>query len=127
VCDIVIDELEKPVARAKASAKCGPREAIAVNGFDNMSDKEKATWAANARLQSVLGSCAKSLPSVRSGIRCYFAFAGLFFMCCVRGSCVCLHSTSQQRAMFAAKYGSVADVVDSFQVRRHIPQLYGVR
>ena len=34
-----------------------------------------AEWVDNARNLAILGSCPKSLPSVRSGLRCWFNFA----------------------------------------------------
>ena len=54
----------------------GPRQAlrqVACNMHDN---SEKRRWLEEARLDAVLGSCPYSLASVKSGLRCYLAFAG---------------------------------------------------
>ena len=41
----------------------------------------KASWMEEACLDAVLGSCSFSLPSVRSGVRCYIAFVGVCLLC----------------------------------------------
>lgn len=37
-------------------------------------EADKQIWLEDARLDAIVGSCRRSLPSVRSGIRCWFAF-----------------------------------------------------
>ena len=70
-----LDALSQPASRSREIATSGPRASIAASRFDRMSKHEKVIWAQNARIQSVLGACARTLPSVRSGLRCYLAFA----------------------------------------------------
>jgi len=40
------------------------------------SEEEKCIWLEEARISAIMGSCALSLKSVRSGINCYAAFIG---------------------------------------------------
>ena len=59
-----------------ASAGFGPRAAL-----ENLKRSGKPiggmrTWVEEARLAAILGSCSLSLPSLRSGLRCYVAFVG---------------------------------------------------
>ena len=37
--------------------------------------EQQRAWAESARIQAIMDGCRKSLPSVRSGVRCYIAFA----------------------------------------------------
>ena len=53
----------------------GPKAAIAQSGLASMTHFQRLEFLAQARVDQVLGSCALSLPSWLSGIRCYFAFA----------------------------------------------------
>ena len=53
----------------------GPRESIDVLSADLDTEVKRVKWLANARVAAILGSCELSLPSVRSGCRCYLAFA----------------------------------------------------
>ena len=43
-------------------------------------NSEKRRWLEEARLDAILGSCPYSLASVKSGLRCYLAFAGRHIM-----------------------------------------------
>ena len=54
----------------------GPLEALRKSGLCFKTKKEKAAWVAEARLDAILGSCQASVQSVKSGLRCYLAFAG---------------------------------------------------
>ena len=38
-------------------------------------DSERCEWIVKARMLAIVGSCPKSLPSIRSGINCWGAFA----------------------------------------------------
>ena len=40
------------------------------------SQREIDAWIEEARVDAILGSCARSLPCVRSGARCYMALVG---------------------------------------------------
>ncbi len=53
----------------------GPRAAIKFANFANMSEHERIVWLETSRLDSVLGSCRLSIKFMRSGYRCYAAFA----------------------------------------------------
>ena len=65
---------------------CGPRAAVKKLACHLVTTSSKA-WMDHARLQAILGSCALSLPSVRSGLSCYIAFAGM----CSLWACDTLH------------------------------------
>ena len=52
---------EKP----KVAAGKGPRKALATLGLQRRSIAENSAWMESARLEAVLGSCRRSLPSVR--------------------------------------------------------------
>ena len=54
----------------------GPRTALSKVNLSIKNDAEVAMWVESARMDAVIGSCARSLPSLRSGVRCYIAFAG---------------------------------------------------
>ena len=59
-----------------APAGFGPRAAL-----ENLKRTEQPTgsmraWVEEARLAAILGSCSLSVPSLRSGLRCYIAFVG---------------------------------------------------
>ena len=56
----------------------GPRAALRSIGFGSMPCEQRQKWFENARINSILGSCSRSLPQVRAGIRCFLAFAGMF-------------------------------------------------
>jgi len=47
----------------------GPRKALLAMDFGNMTAQDRKAWVEESRLQSILGSCHRSLPSLRSGIR----------------------------------------------------------
>jgi hypothetical protein len=47
----------------------GPRKALLAMDFGNMTAQGRKAWVEESRLQSILGSCHRSLPSLRSGIR----------------------------------------------------------
>ena len=53
----------------------GPKRALEQLRTGLTSKAAKVSWAESARQEAILGSCRKSLPSVRSGIRLWRAFA----------------------------------------------------
>ena len=61
-----LEVLDQPANKLRSVQHGGPRSAIEACGFDKMSRYEKAAWAEQARIQSVLGASAKSLPSIRA-------------------------------------------------------------
>ena len=63
---------DRPVNRASLGR--GPRAALSNAGLDGASAAEVATWMSEARVDAILASCACSLPSLRSGVRCFIAF-----------------------------------------------------
>eukprot|EP00973_Karenia_brevis_P060674 8437929-Karenia_brevis.AAC.1 len=44
-----------------------------------MTDFQKLEWAEEARMRAVVGSCPRSMASVASGLRLYFAFVDKAF------------------------------------------------
>ena len=52
-------------AKESAAAHVGPRKALAKLQSDRMSIAENKAWLESARLEAVLGSCRRSMPSVR--------------------------------------------------------------
>ena len=62
----------------------GPLEALRHSGLHFKSKEERAKWTAEARLDAILGGCQASVGSVKSGLRCYLAFAGSYnrYSCC---------------------------------------------
>jgi hypothetical protein len=53
----------------------GPRHALKVSGLSQLSPAQKQTWLEESRVEAILGSCRRSLRSVRSGVTCYISFA----------------------------------------------------
>lgn len=69
-------------------AGVGPRAAVSKLS-SHLANTQTSVWMESARLQAILGSCARSLPSLRSGISCYIAFAGAACACvCMAPSCI---------------------------------------
>ena len=56
------------------SAGYGPRNALRSIGLRQLSEAAREDWLGEARIDAILGSCLKTLPSVRSGVRAYMAF-----------------------------------------------------
>jgi len=52
-------------AKESAAAHVGPRKALAKLQLDRMSIAENKAWLEAARIEAVLGSCRRSMPSVR--------------------------------------------------------------
>ena len=55
--------------------KVGPRTTIAGIAEGFLTEEDRVVWAAKARIHAIVGGCQASLPSVKSGLRCYSAFA----------------------------------------------------
>ena len=53
----------------------GPRTTIAGIADGLLTEQDRLAWAAKARIHAIVGGCQASLPSVKSGLRCYSAFA----------------------------------------------------
>ena len=53
----------------------GPTSAIKRLRDELRCDEDRSRWVAKARVEALVGGCQKSLPSVKSGLRCYMAFA----------------------------------------------------
>ena len=70
----VMSTLEAAAAPTRAAPKKGPRAMIHDLQLASMSIKEASLWMEMARLESIVGSCRRSTPSVKSGISCYLAF-----------------------------------------------------
>ena len=52
----------------------GPRKALQKLHNADLNAEQKSKWMETARLDAILGSCCRSMPSVKSGIRMYLAF-----------------------------------------------------
>ena len=68
---------------SRLSQGVGPRAALASAQLSEMSAEQRSSWTEEARLDAILGSCARSMKSWRSGCRCYIAFVGA---CCYRAA-----------------------------------------
>jgi len=64
------------IASDVSSRGHGPRKTLLRLNLDGMTPDERSAWVEEARVEAVLGSCKLSLKSLRSGYRCYLAFAG---------------------------------------------------
>jgi len=73
--DEIIRLVDMPKAVSSTLSK-GPRVNMELANLSSMAPKEKALWVERARIAAILGSSARVLPSVRSGIRCFLNFAG---------------------------------------------------
>lgn len=76
----------------------GPRGALELVRLDQMTPAERASWKETARVDAILLPCSRSLPSMRSGVRCWIAFIGEFACYCRDGRVIFLvifqtHST----------------------------------
>ena len=64
-----------------------PSQALQKLHAGELTDAEKVAWMNSARLDAILGSCMRSMPSVRSGIRAYICFAGTVNAFACRSAC----------------------------------------
>jgi hypothetical protein len=58
------------------AAGLGPMAASKNLQLDKQSSVDRALWVQEARLDAIMGGMSHSMPSFRSGMRCYVAFAG---------------------------------------------------
>lgn len=58
------------------SARAGPRVALRRLCLGDLTQAERDVWHENARVEALLSPCRLSMPSFRSGLRCWFAFIG---------------------------------------------------
>ena len=72
----------------------GPRAALTHANLAARTGPEKVTWLEESRIDAIIGSCSLSLKSVRSGVRCYMAFAGSMCFCMWHRAC-CAHDVFQ--------------------------------
>lgn len=68
--------LRSNMPKNTAAAASGPMLALTKANFGYMSEAQRLAWAEKARLDALLGGMRLSLPSLRSGLRCYVAFVG---------------------------------------------------
>ena len=66
----------QPRAHNADAKDAGPRKALSRLVFEAKDDNEIMDWVQSARLDAITGSASRSLPSLRSGIRCYITFVG---------------------------------------------------
>ena len=57
------------------AALLGPKMARKHAGLENLTENGRLQWIENARVHAILDSCLLSKDSLRSGFRCYRAFA----------------------------------------------------
>ena len=75
VADSVRAVLVDPYPTGRIALGRGPRQAMRHVDLNLRTPQQKRIWLEEARLNAILGGCKKSLPSIRSGVRCYLAFA----------------------------------------------------
>ena len=82
VADLVLsaDVLAERFCKRRAvegdvGATVGPMKSIKRLQLEMVSDVDRIRWLEEARLEAILGCCSHSIKSVKSGIRCYLAFA----------------------------------------------------
>ena len=73
--DIVTQVLKRHTQASAFSAVGGPINAAKRFKESLLSVEQLAAWAEKARIDAIMDGCKKSMPSVRSGVRCYIAFA----------------------------------------------------
>ena len=73
--DRVLGEWKVDSDTNKVTSNCGPTEAAKRLKQQFKSHDDMVLWAHVARNEAILGSCPKSLASVRSGMRCWQNFA----------------------------------------------------
>lgn len=52
----------------------GPLAAVKQLRLQDRTAEERQAWVESARLDAILGVCSRTIPSLKSGIRCYIAF-----------------------------------------------------
>ena len=74
--------LERPLVVTSHARGHGPRVALRTWLSGRRSVAETAEWLEDARLEAILGSCRRSLPSVRCvGVTCHGGHVCRFPMC----------------------------------------------
>jgi hypothetical protein len=74
---VVETTVSTPVMVNALNRGIGPREYVKRLRLDTQTWSEKEKWLGAAYQNAILGGCRKTLPSVRSGIMCYVAFASM--------------------------------------------------
>ena len=73
--EIKLSAMLAPRNRNTTAEKRGPRDALSSLDLSHKSRAEVAMWLEEARLDALLGGCRLSMKSLKSGVRCYMAFA----------------------------------------------------
>ena len=71
----IADILPRPVRSGVKVPSCRPAQALKWLNSSLATDWERLVWLESARIEAILGSCPKSLPSVVAGIRAWLSFA----------------------------------------------------
>ena len=79
----VIAELDGTMQSNTVTVRRGPMAAIDATNSKVVTERDRCEFLEVSRLSAILGSCARSHKSVRSGIRCWMAFVGNEFSPCV--------------------------------------------
>lgn len=75
----------------------GPRANLEQLQLAAMRPAEQAVWFEHARVSAILGSSSRTLPSVRSGLKCYFGFAGhVMYALAVVYTSVCIQACAKK-------------------------------
>jgi len=116
------------IASDVSSRGHGPRKTLLRLNLDGMTPDERSAWVEEARVEAVLGSCKLSLKSLRSGYRCYRAFAGAsctpppfmrpFADACwrVMVGCMCREDRAWQQLSSATSFGDTPGMVKTVSV-----------
>ena len=75
VLPLVLENRLHNAEQASFVPTAGPRGSIDALCLTLHCQEDMDKWCAQARVDALLGSCSRSLPSVKSGCRCYLAFA----------------------------------------------------
>ena len=85
----IVSQIDLPSGSHASREVKGPRAMIGDMQFSNMGQGYKRAWLRDARVKALLGACARTLPSVRSAVRCYIEFAGAFVLTVVTHLTIC--------------------------------------
>lgn len=75
VLPVTMQRLFDNFEHCSVATSAGPRASIGALAAKLHCQSDKDDWCSKARIGAIIGSCSRSLPSVKSGCRCYFAFA----------------------------------------------------
>jgi hypothetical protein len=93
----IIQKMQIPKEIVDAKKSKGPRANLEQLQLAAMRPAEQAVWFEHARVSAILGSSSRTLPSVRSGLKCYFGFAGhVMYALAVVYTSVCIQACAKK-------------------------------